>query len=191
MRPNWFVACPVAAGDWFSACVAEPPPGVRVFHPDDLHLTLAFLGPVERGQAEAAFAAASEQPPAPCQISFARVAPLGSRRRPSALSALLEQGREALALYLSSHANRLLAAASLSVEREGREPLPHVTLARLDRRADRSERAHAIAWAESLSLAEARVTLDRVALYCSAQTGSERRFSITRSHGLEADRTGQ
>jgi hypothetical protein len=44
MQPNWFVGFPLKAGPWFTGLVADVPSGIRVLHPQDLHLTVAFLG---------------------------------------------------------------------------------------------------------------------------------------------------
>jgi 2'-5' RNA ligase len=45
--PNWFIALPVSPLGWFERLVPPPPAGFRAFHPDDLHLTIAFLGAVD------------------------------------------------------------------------------------------------------------------------------------------------
>ena len=53
MQPNWFIATPIAPGRWFDR-VSAPPSGIRRFHPEDLHATVAFLGAVREEAARAA-----------------------------------------------------------------------------------------------------------------------------------------
>ena len=46
-RPNWFFAFPLDGA--FVLTLPELPPGLRRYHPEDVHLTLAFLGDVPTG----------------------------------------------------------------------------------------------------------------------------------------------
>ena len=55
MGASYFVAFPVAAEPWLERALAGAPPGVRRLHPDDVHLTLAFLGAVTEERARAAW----------------------------------------------------------------------------------------------------------------------------------------
>lgn len=163
MKPNWFVALGVPADSWWSR-VTAPPPGVRLFHPDDLHLTVAFLGPVSCGDAEAAFAVACEDwPTGPIGIALGEVRPMGNPRRPSALSALVSDGAADLSEAISSLRDRTCATAG--VRADGRAPLPHVTIARPSRSATAAEREAAVAWATRLDLGGPRGTLGRLVLY--------------------------
>ena len=47
MRPNWFIGIPVPARLWLKRALINAPEGFRCFHPDDLHIIVSFLGPVE------------------------------------------------------------------------------------------------------------------------------------------------
>ena len=103
--------------------------------------------------------------------------PLGHPRRPSALSALVE-GRtgtgqtldEAILLFR----DRALVAADLAPEE--RDPLPHVTLARLGRSA--AARRNGLDWASRIALEREPVLLDRLALYRTLRQRSDRVFEI-------------
>src|SRR6187397_318046 len=58
-RPNWFFAFPIDGR--FVLDLPAPPPALRPFHPDDVHLTLAFLGGCGEEAALAALAALDER----------------------------------------------------------------------------------------------------------------------------------
>jgi len=179
MRPNWFLAFPISGA--FLGDLPSPPPAVRLFHRDDVHLTLTFLGPVPRPAAERAFAAFEEKfqqtPFAPLQISLGEVVGMGRPSEYTALSALLVQGRETLEEILGSFRAAIAEAAGVRPDR--RPPKPHVTLARPKRRATPEERALGLSWASSLELS-AETLLERVALYTWNEMRRERWFQTVR-----------
>jgi 2'-5' RNA ligase len=182
MKPNWFVALAVPADPWWSR-VTAPPPGVRLFHPEDLHLTVAFLGPVSRSDAEAAFAVACEDwPTGSIGIALGDVRGMGNPRRPSALSALVSDGAADLSEAISSLRDRTCATAG--VRADERTPLPHVTIARPSRSATAAEREAAVAWATGLDLGRPRITLRRLVLYGWAPDRSVRLFHEHAGHVL-------
>jgi 2'-5' RNA ligase len=161
MAPNWFIAIPVPLGP--ESLALTPPPGVRLFAPSDLHITVAFLGNVTAERAKRAFEASRAIPLAPLRVTLGRVLPLGPARRPSAFSALLVQGREPVERAMGSV--RGLAYEAAGVRRDERPPLAHVTLARPKRDARASERGVAAAWASSLVLPASELELSQLALY--------------------------
>lgn len=101
---------------------------------------------------------------------------LGSPRRPSALSALVAEGRSELASAIGQLRGPLLLAAGAPPDT--REPLPHVTLARIQRKASSSERRAAVAWASELDLSSVSFCIDALGLYTWAQDRAERLFTI-------------
>ena len=109
-----------------------PPSALRRYHAEDVHLTLAFLGGVGEAGAERALVALDEQlareTPRALEVSLGEVVPMGPRGKYSALSALLEHGREEASECLRSLRDPLTEAAS--GRREKRAAKPHVTLAR-------------------------------------------------------------
>src|SRR4051794_35273665 len=96
-RPNYFFAFPIDGQ--FVTTLPPLPPSFRLYHPDDVHLTLSFLGGCGQEAAERALAALDEalqRAPRGCiDVSLADVVPMGPKGKYSALSALLERGREA------------------------------------------------------------------------------------------------
>ena len=181
MKPNWFVALPVAPGSWL-ARVGAAPAGVRVFHPDDLHLTIAFLGVVDEVRAHAAFEQARALPLEPTEATLGEVVPLGNPRKPSALSARVVVGEAEIARAMTAVRDAICDAAH--APREQRPALPHLTLARIARSATREQRAEALGWAARLALGEPRVQIAEVALYTWAVERSTRQFRSVASQPL-------
>ena len=178
MRPNWFVAFPVPAGPWLERALAEAPPGLRLFHGDDLHVTLAFLGLVPEAEARAAWAVAASAAASMPAVD-ATLGPgvaMGSLHRGSALSALIAEGNEPLASAIGAARTAILTAASARPDE--RPPKPHVTLARPTKRATLAERSAALAWAQTLDLGAPRVRIDRLALYTWSEDRAQRLFRI-------------
>lgn len=179
---NWFVAAPVRG---LSLRALPPaPPNIRVLHDDDLHLTIAFLGPCGEARARAAWATLDTLPPA-TMISFGPVVPMGAPGAYSALSALLALGRVPMEHAIGALRDGLCDAASARLDR--RPPKAHVTVARPTRRADASDRAAGLAWAAALDLGAPRVRLDTLALYTWSEDRGERLFRPVATRLLPSD----
>ncbi len=177
---NWFIALSVPTESWWHR-VPAPPEAVRLFAPEDVHLTVAFLGPCGRIAAEAAFELAPRWPAGPFAAELGEVRPMGNPRRPSALSAIVGSGAQALG-------DAILTVRDAMCERAGarsdsRPPLPHVTIARPGRRASPQQQKDAVAWARSIDLARPRVSLSRLVLFTRAEDRSVRLF---REHASRA-----
>ena len=154
-----------------------PPPRVRVFTDPDLHVTLGFLGSVQEAEAQKAWAlidgfASFRQ----VTGSFSGVKPLGNPRKPSALSAIVDTGGDALSEMIVVSRSRLLEAAGAPCDT--RAPLPHMTIARVQRRATADERRAALRWAGELDTSKARFTASSVALYTWSDDRQSRLFRI-------------
>src|SRR5688572_8759109 len=135
-RPNWFFGFPLDGA--FVQGLPALPGALRLYHPDDVHLTLAFLGGCGEEAALRALAALDARlaldPPLATEVTLGEVVPMGgSRRSYSALSALLGTGREAMTATLTAHRDALTEAAT--GRREARPAKPHITIARPKRRA--------------------------------------------------------
>lgn len=194
---NWFIGFPVSAEGWFER-LSPPPDGVRLLVPADLHMTLAFLGPVEAPRAHRAFESLPCGTIGAFEIELGSIVPMGPPRRFSALSAqvgILSADAPALLSTLSSLRDGLLEVAGLAPDR--RAMRLHVTLARLGKRASREERNRALAWAASEKLGTPRLRIDRVALFTAHRSGSAqasvrpptpRAYDIIESHELSVAR---
>lgn len=184
-RPNWFFAFPLDGS--FVLELPALPGNFRRFHPEDVHLTLAFLGGCGQTAAERALAALDErlksEPQSAPTVSLGEVVPMGgSRRSYSALSALLDRGRAEASASITSLRDLLTQAAAGRTEK--RPPKPHVTIARPRSRASDADRAAGLAWATALQLQHVHAHLDRIALYTWSETRRERMFEIIAERGL-------
>lgn len=171
--PNWFIGLPVDAGELPAGLMASIPPGLRRFHPDDLHLTVAFLGAVGPEAARAAWALVGDIDAGPLRAQTGRLAAFGRPGRPSAYGLELGAGRDSLAAFIGAWRDPLRAAAGVGAEE--RAVRPHVTVARPPRRGGQAIRARAAAWLDTQP-APATITLARIALYTRAPPGEERQF---------------
>src|SRR5579871_3723155 len=174
-RPNWFFGFPIDGS--FVLHLPETPECIRRFHPEDVHMTLAFLGGCGEEGAMRALAVLDElltsAPPAVIDGTLGEVVPMGgSGRDYSALSALFDRGREEATALLANLRDPLADAASS--RREMRSPKPHVTIARPRRRATDAERRAGLTWAGALDLHSMPARLDRIALYTWSDDRRER-----------------
>jgi RNA 2',3'-cyclic 3'-phosphodiesterase len=184
-RPNWFFAFPIDGS--FVLDLPALPSNFRRFHPDDVHLTLAFLGGCGQLGAERALAALDErlqrEPLASMTVSLAEVVPMGgSRRNYSALSALLDLGRAEATASIATLRDLLTQAASGRTEK--RAPKPHVSIARPRTRASDADREAGLAWASALQLQGVHAHLDRIALYTWSESRQDRLFQIVEERHL-------
>jgi 2'-5' RNA ligase len=178
-RANWFFGFPLDGA--FVLELLDVPPAIRRFHPDDVHLTLAFLGGCGEEGAHRALAVLDERlestPRPVVEATLGEVVPMGgSRRSYTALSALLDRGQPEAVALLTEFRDVLTEAAS--GRRETRTPKPHVTIARPRRRATDIDRQAGLAWAERLDLRGIPARLDRIALYTWPELRRERLFQI-------------
>jgi len=182
VKPNWFVGLRVPPAAGVAEGVTDLPAGVRRFAAEDLHLTVAFLGSVGEEAARRAWAACGLASSPPIAATLAEVVPMGSPRRFSALAAELAEGhREACDLIDALRAPMLAAAGSRP---DTRPPRPHVTVARLRRRASPAERRDALAWAAALSLSGASIELTELALFTWSEDRQRVLFRVVESQRL-------
>lgn len=159
------------------------PARVRVFAASDLHVTLGFLGQVQESDARRAWDLVEGfEGLQAVHGTFSRVIPLGNPRKPSALSAMVEAGREPLGEMIAAARGPVLAAAG--APEDLRPPLPHMTVARIQRRANAAERRQALRWAETIDLHGASFAATSVALFTWSEDRETRLFRIVEQREL-------
>ena len=182
VKPNWFVGLPVVDSDWLDGLLEEVPGSTRRFHPADLHLTVAFLGPCSRESAQAGFAALDGLSHPAISATLGPARPLGNPRRPSAFSLTLREGRDEVASLMSAWREPVWAAAG--AQRDQRPALPHITIAKPARRASDDARAAAEQWALALEVPPTPITLCSVALYTWSSDRRSQLFEIVARRNL-------
>jgi RNA 2',3'-cyclic 3'-phosphodiesterase len=135
---------------------------IRRVRPDQMHVTLVFLGDVEREKVASVVDACSRPLDAtPFDAVFAGIGIFPPRGLPRALWVGLETGANELTAIQHEMASRL---ARLGIAGDGGAFHPHLTLGRW-RRSRPSDRAGVLALASNTPVARCRI--DHVALYRS------------------------
>jgi RNA 2',3'-cyclic 3'-phosphodiesterase len=184
MRPNWFLALRVPPGDWYPSSLPPPPEGFRCFHPEDLHVTVAFLGNCGETAARRAWGLADAWDLGPLSIALGELVPMGNRGHYSALSFLLTSGRELIEAEIEQIRDELLVAAG--GEPESRRARAHVTVARPPRRASAELRQEGLRWAGGLKLEPVELLVSEISLYTWNENRASRLFQIIESRELTA-----
>jgi 2'-5' RNA ligase len=160
---TFFVALPATAD--LEGRLVGAPRGVSTLVPADWHVTIAFLGTVSEAAARAGFDALRIDLP-PCAVTLGAIEPMGAADRWSALAAQVTDARVVRAIDAARGAVWRAAGARA----DDRPVRPHLTLARVGRRAGHGEREAALAWARRIELTDAAARLERAALYASARS---------------------
>jgi 2'-5' RNA ligase len=146
-RGNYFAALPVQVPEgWMEELREGAPEALRWFHPDDLHLTLAFLGREQPERIPALLDLLREIPYSGGRASPGRLLALPRSRRFSALSLELRRGADPVAALIGDWRNRLLETAGCKADT--RPPLPHLTVARPARRHPAFSKRAILDWLE-------------------------------------------
>lgn len=184
MRPNWFFAFPLDGS--FVSRLPAPPASFRLFQPEDVHLTLSFLGGCGEQAAQQALSGLDEvlrRAPVPSlEVSLGEVVPMGPKREYSALSALLKRGRAETEACIAKLRD-VVSDAALT-PREKRPPKAHITVARPGRLVTAAGREAGLTWASSLDLSSIVTRLERIALYTWSERRHETLFRIVAERKL-------
>ena len=178
---NWFIGLPVRADELPAGVLASLPAGIHRFHAEDLHITVAFLGPIGERRARGAFEITDwTQWPTLSAMTGPRAA-FGNPRRPSAYG--LDVEGEAVRRFLAAWRDPLLHAAGRPAET--RAVRPHVTLGRPPRRLAATMRDRARPWLDE-SQPSMPLRLDRIALFTGSDERPHRLFTRLRECPLTA-----
>jgi 2'-5' RNA ligase len=178
---NWFLGWkPSGPLDWLFQLRQGAPHSIRWFHPDDCHVTLAFFGrlSVERVREIGDRLATT----APEQIGASLGLPLllPTPRRFSALAFFVES--ESMQNAIAEQRDQWMALAGLPAET--RDPLPHLTFARPDRRAPFAQLRAIRAWMEKLPFPrDLPVTFEGPMLFTWSDDRALRQFKVVMQAG--------
>ncbi len=182
MQPNWFFALPVPAHPWLAEVLRNLPSSCRPFAPDDLHMTLAFLGALPPNRVSSMVALLEKIEAPAFEISLGPILALPSPIRLSALSFSVRSGHDCAAALIAAHRDGLLAAAG--AKPDGRPPLPHITVARPGRRFGQEGQAAALAWAAACEPPPTTIAITSVGLYTWSEDRQDRQFRIVAQRPL-------
>lgn len=181
MRPNWFVGWTIDAPGVMDR-LACPPERVRLFVPSDLHITLAFFGSVDAERARAAFSLVNPADFRAISVVPTSLSLMGHPKRGTALAADIGQGRATLIDGMSRYRDALLNKAGTALPQVDHRP--HVTVARIGRRARDPQRSAALTWARAVDLDGLVFHVDRIGLYTWAKDRRNRLFQLDRAMPL-------
>lgn len=172
---NWFIGLVVPAEGWFDE-MGFPPRGARYFHPEDLHVSVSFLGAVDEEDAMKAWKLAKRLTGGPFSFPLGQIESFGPRQNPSAYAVVPAEPQPALDEFLAVYRNDIAQAAHARPDM--RPPRPHITVARPRRRSSVSEKNALARWGETVELPEVTLTLSEVALYTWSEERDQKLFHI-------------
>jgi 2'-5' RNA ligase len=178
MSPNWFVAWPVSgAEEWLKSLEATAPGGLNFLVPGDLHVTLAFLARYEPGSLGKISGMVKKLALPEVEISPKEFVAFPQPRRFSALAFTLGVGRTEIEKQIAKWRDRICREAGAKLDT--RAPVPHITIARPDRRIGSDDRDAALEWLEHLpSQSHVRIRLETPRVYAWTEPGSSARYRI-------------
>jgi len=181
MQPNWFVGVPVTVPD-LQTLLQGLPESCRAFNVHDLHMTVAFLGPMHPNCQQAVQAVMTEVDSPAFDCSFGKGLALPNEERVSALCLDLALGRSEAIEMIQLWRPRLLRAAQAKPDH--RLPLPHVTLARPVRKFGQLARSVGKDWVQRMDVPAWKIHCDRLVLYTWSENRQERLFKEVFEHPL-------
>jgi 2'-5' RNA ligase len=187
---NWFLAWPAALPQhWISKLQSEAPAALRWFHPLDCHVTLVFFGRIALELADEISERLVQSVP---QQFIAKLGPLHllpSPRRFSAISFAIDADDGALARAIAEQRDEWRSLAALPPEH--REPLPHLTVARPERRAHPSAFRRIQHWAEKVEPHPGPVPVGPLSLYTWSLDRTKRQFRVIATAGGSPPAAGE
>lgn len=152
------------------------PGGLRWFHPEDLHVTIAFFGQQDPARLPAICEVLRQITFGGMEITLGEPLALPHQKRFSALAFGLGDGREEIADMIGQWRAPLAEAAG--VPAESRPALPHITFARPVRKDPAFRPGATLAWLADLDPTGHTIKLRRPAIYGPSPDRLRRQFHI-------------
>jgi len=175
-KRNYFVALKVPPGPWLDRLKEDAPPDLEFQHPEDLHMTVAYLGKIGEAAANEAFDSLAGMAAPPIEATLESMEVLGG-----AIALSPTDGNDASKTLMGSIKEPLELEAGRQPDE--RQPRPHVTVATTSGTAAKRREA-AAQWAEGASPTPAPVKLDTLGLYVRNDGPGKPAFKLIRSKKL-------
>ena len=153
-------------------------PGARWQDDAQLHLTLRFIGPVDRHAAEDVALALAQIRHPPIEIALSGIGQFHSRGRPNAVWAGVTPHAPLAALH--KKIDQAIVRTGLAAE--GRAYLPHITLARMNAQSGAADKF----LAAQVGLTSPVFALDHFTLFESTLGGEGARYDVIERYRLQA-----
>jgi len=177
LKPNWFVALPVRGTETLlDQLSAIAPPEIRLFTPEDTHLTVAFMGAMLKERVVEVLQVMQQIDFEPFKITLADLIPLPSPKNPSAFSYKIDKGHRQVVAIMERWRDTLLRAGGAPPD--SRPPLPHLTIGRPQRKSGRAGQEKSLQWAANLAPVTFEATIDSIALYTWSDDRRHNQFKI-------------
>lgn len=170
-RQRSFLAYPIASSPALTAICAQLADGWEAVHPQDRHLTVAFLGQITEQQRSRIWRQTQLQPPPAASVQARSLDRYGHPDSPGTLALSLDA--RAVAEWMLAHRVTLAALAGTSID--PRPPRPHVSIAHWRGRGRAPP-------APPIQVGSLCWLLDSVALYTGAQSAADKQSPMPRYH---------
>ncbi|HRR07086.1 MAG TPA: hypothetical protein PLO56_00175 [Rhodothermales bacterium] len=181
---NWFVGLVIPKFEEYDNYMVELPKGLRSFHPEDLHLTVAFLGNCGHKAALHAWEKLVQEVYfMPFPLMPGALVPFGSPKNPSAYSIVPTIGKEMATKLIARYRDPFLQ--EVSAKPDLRPPQPHITIVRPSRNSTTEEQKQHLFWANNLHFPESTSVIHTLALYTWADDRRVKQFKIVAEQKMD------
>lgn len=147
---------------------------LRAYAPEELHVTLAFLGKHDPGLEKKLGLLLRSLAIPGAEVLLGPLIALPQERRFSAIAWSMGFGVEKLNAVIEKRRARI--CREVGAKLDTRAPLPHITIARPERKISTEDRDLVLDWMPTCTPPAQRVVLDPPAIYRYAPPGSDRQF---------------
>ncbi|MDH4262338.1 MAG: hypothetical protein OEV78_04760 [Spirochaetia bacterium] len=177
---NWFVAFKVDQGNWFNFLISQMPRDLKIFQPDDLHMTIAFLGNLNLKFIDNITDCIKNFNIEPVILDSRGIIVLPSEKRFSAICLDFQDAPVKKFLEpVSQFRDRILKSAE--VKADNRNFLPHVTIARPDRNITLIKKEELLKKIKQIPPFEISIKVQKIALYTWADYRAHRQNNLQKA----------